>query len=144
MTRPSDQIKTKRSFIIKWKGNKPTVEESHWEVGYTPGHQGTPQEALAMEVANLMQHISDFREKWLNLNLLAEQMKYQMAADAFGSLISVTETDDPHETMTMPEGALDAESVIARGNEEAKPKDWNHDGHADGEWAGDYDDHQDH
>jgi hypothetical protein len=28
-----------------------------------------------------------------------------MKADAFGQLLSVTETDDPHEEMTMPAGA---------------------------------------
>lgn len=115
MTRPSDSIKEVRSYTITWKGNKPQVQESHWQPGYTDAHQPTPQEALAIEVAHLMQHIADFREKWLNLNVLAEQMKYQMVSDAFGSLITVTETDDPHEEMTMPEGAQHVEMTYDNG-----------------------------
>lgn len=115
MTRPSDAAKVKRSYVVKWKGNVPTIEHSHWEVGYTPGHQETPQEAIAMEVAQLMKHIADFREKWLHLNVLAEQNKYQMVADAFGSILTVTETDDPHEQMTMPEGAQHVEMTYDNG-----------------------------
>lgn len=113
MVRPKD---TMRSWVIRWHGNKPVLEQSNWVPGYTPGHCETEQEALAAEVVHLMDSIAAFRAKWLAINLLAEQIKYQMVSDAFGSLIP----GDPYETMTMPEGALDAESVIARGNEEAK------------------------
>jgi len=123
MTRPSDQIKDVRSYTIQWKGNKPVIKPSHWAPGYTDGHTETEAEAIAMEVAHLMKNIADFREKWLNLNLLAEQLKHNMAADAFGNLlsddptVSITETDDPHETMTMPEGAQDVPTEY--------PGEWN-------------------
>lgn len=105
MPRPDPKAHMK-SWTIRWKGNKPILEQSTWAPGYTSGHTETEPEAIAMEVAHLMQSIADFREKWLNLNLLAEQHKHQVVADAFGNLISVTETDDPHEEMTMPEGAV--------------------------------------
>ena len=111
MVRPKD---TPRSWVVKWKGNKPVLEQSNWAPGYTTGHQETEQQAIAMEIAHLLQNISDFREKWLNINLLAEQTKHAGVADAFGSVVgvSVTETDDPHEAMTMPEGYHDVTQGI--------------------------------
>lgn len=105
----SDHIK---SYVIKWKGNKPVVEPTVWQPGYTPGHMETVPEAIAMEVSHLLKNIADFREKWLNLNLLAEQEKHLIAADAFGQLIGVEETDDPHETMTMPADAVSLDDTF--------------------------------
>ena len=96
MVRPKD---TPRSWVIKWKGNTPKLEQSNWAPGYTSGHQETPQQAIAMEIAHLMQHIADFREKWLQINLLAEQQNHEK--------VSVTVTDDPHEQMSMPDGTFD-------------------------------------
>lgn len=88
MNRPKD---TDRSFIVKWKGNVPTIEASNWAPGYTPGHQETPQGAISMEIVELVQHIENFREKWLAINLLAETYN--------GANLTVTETDDFNETL---------------------------------------------
>ena len=104
MVRPNDKSNYK-SWVVNWKGNTPVLVQTAWAPGYTPGHQATEQEAIAAEVISLMQHISDFREKWLKINLMAEQKNHQIVADAFGSLLTVTETDDPHEQMIMPEDA---------------------------------------
>ena len=103
MARPKDTV---RSWVIKWKGNTPKLEQSNWQPGYTSGHQETPQQAIAMEIAHLMQHIADFREKWLQINLLAEQQNHERVSTISAPpLMEVTEYDDPHETMQMPEGA---------------------------------------
>lgn len=98
-----------KSWVIQWKGNTPVLEHTTWAPGYTSGHTETEPEAIAMEVAHLLKNIADFREKWLNLNILAEKHKHEMAADAFGQLLTVQETDDPHEEMTMPDGAVTLE-----------------------------------
>lgn len=94
MTRPKD---TMRSWVIKWKGNTPKLEQSNWAPGYTTGHQETPQQAIAMEIAHLMQHIADFREKWLQINLLAEQNNAAQTTETIDSTPeeALFEWDDP-------------------------------------------------
>jgi hypothetical protein len=141
MTRPDPKAHMK-SWVVQWKGNKPVLEHSTWAPGYTRGHCETEKEAIAAEVVSLMQHIADFREKWLNINILAEGQMSEVPeeANAFGEFLTVTETDDPHEQMTMPEGAT---SIVSDEDQAKVDPKWNHDGHADGDWSG-YDDHQDH
>lgn len=114
-----------KSWVIHWKGNKPVLEQTTWAPGYTPGHTETEPEAIGMEMVQLMQHIADFREKWLNLNLLAEQHKAGVDESAFGSVLSVTETDDPHEHMTMPADAVDVSAALqGDADREAEMDDW--------------------
>lgn len=108
-----------KSFVVNWRGNVPVIQPTTWEPGYTEGHQATEQEAVAMEIAHLLQHLADFREKWLQINVLAEQLNVPTEPDTFGRMVSVTETDDPHEEMTMPDGAVDVvEAEAARVNAE--------------------------
>lgn len=105
MVRPSDKANYK-SWVVKWEGNKPVLKQSVFTAEYTEGHQETPEMAISVEIVHLLQNIKDFREKWLNINLLAEQQKHNVESDAFGQ-VQIKETDDPHEKMTMPANAVD-------------------------------------
>lgn len=66
--RPKDDV---RSYELVWKKNIPTVKESNWAPGYTPGHMVSVDEAVKYGMHKLQKELADMREKWVNLNTLA-------------------------------------------------------------------------
>lgn len=70
-TRPSDQV---RSYQLTWKGNNPTVQESHWQPGYTEAHKATIEEAIQEGMAQLTKTIADDRERWIKINMLVAEL----------------------------------------------------------------------
>jgi hypothetical protein len=53
MSRPSDQIKNVRSYVVHEDSVRGIhIKASHWEVGYTKAHQPTPEAAVEFQIAN--------------------------------------------------------------------------------------------
>ena len=52
-----------KSFVIKWTGDKPTVDTSHWAVGYTPRHRASPADACQAELDALSKQLGEIGEK---------------------------------------------------------------------------------
>lgn len=83
-----------KSYVVVWKKNQPEVRQTHWAPGYTPGHCATPKEALAAAGVDLLQQVSDVREKWLRLTAAGAHLAVSELANAFGQIQDSTPVEE--------------------------------------------------
>ena len=67
--RPIDKDHT-HSYILVWKKDIPTIEESHWQPGYTPAHCASVDDAIKYAAKVLTEELADLRQKWVNINTM--------------------------------------------------------------------------
>lgn len=77
MTRPSDELKQRRSYTIFFNSgsDQPTVKASHFVPGYTSLHKETPEEAVLAFWAVLEAELEGLKRKLALVKELHAQLE---------------------------------------------------------------------